>query len=128
MSIPVETLAEATITRERGTQAFEKLSREIEDHRHEANVFLVDISRADLVSQSFLDELVIQIDKYHAPDVKIGFRITTDRDLQRLQRVCSLRRVRCTYQYGDSHALRRTSIRRDRRPRTAPYRGDFFET
>lgn len=128
LSIPVENLAEATITRARGAEAFQKLAKHIEDNDRSGIVFLVDISGAELVSQSFLDELVLRIGKFDSPNVKIGFRIASTRDLDRLERVCSVRRVRCTYQYGDSPILKRTHIRKDRELNTMPFPGDFFQT
>ncbi len=128
LSIPVGTLAEATITRARGAEAFQKLRKHIQNHDRLDTVVLVDISGAELVSQSFLDELVIQIGKFDSPNVSIGFRIASDRDLDRLERVCSVRGVRCTYQYGDSPTLRRTHIRKDRELDTRPFQGEFFET
>lgn len=126
--IPVDELTSATVTRARGAEAFESLMRRLEDIRPRACTVLVDVSHARLLSGSFLDELVARMSK-RVPDIspKIGFLVGSQEEVARLERVCSLRRVECIYQYGANAGLKKTRIRRRSNRQIEEYPGPFFE-
>jgi len=125
--VPIGDLTPVAVTRARGAKAFEALMDVVRQSGQDASVVLVDTSGAKIVSGSFLDELVVRIDQIHETSLpKIGFRVNSGAEEAKLERVCSLRKIKCTYQRWPDSTLKTTQVRRKPQPRVASYPGSFF--
>lgn len=126
--IPVEDLTPATFTRARGTEAFQALVDRIQHIQNDAPTVLVDISNAKMLSASFLDELVLRVTSRTDLRPDIGFRVGSEDEISRLERVCSVRQVACIYQLGPDTRLRRTRILRRPDLKIEDHPGTLFES
>ena len=126
--VPVRDLTPIAVTRARGAEAFETLMRLTSGCENGASTVLIDISDAKIVSSSFLDELVLRIAKRSDPkSPRFGFRVGSDEEAAKLEKVCSLRKVKCLYQRAPGTALRRTRIADSDQLEVSSYPGNFFD-
>ena len=106
--IPISELTSQTATRLRAREAFGNLAGRLRNQPHPVD-FVLDTSQAELVSGSFLDELVLRIAEAHIDaGIRIVFRLSSKADLDKLQKVCTVRNAEYFYQTRDSATVRRT--------------------
>jgi len=119
--VPVLELTEKTTGRVRGKEALDSLKARLASHENECQCLTIDLTVADIVTGSFLDELVLRMRELPS-NVEIAFRIGSEEEGRRLEKICTLRDAVCHYQIGKSGPLRTARRRRasERKPEAYP--------
>ncbi len=127
--IPVSDLAKRATGRARGKEAFETLKVRLAHCAAEEVQVTVDLSSAEMVTGSFLDELVLRIAELPA-GTKIVFRLASESesDVHKLEKVCAIRQAACYYQLGESGPVMPARKRRTSDVKTEAYPAAFFTT
>lgn len=111
ISIDIHNLSPVTITRQRGREAFGKLIALAPGDKHTE----IDLSTAELISTSFLDELLLRLSKQGGWSLdRVVFVLDSDEKLDRLVKICSLRQLPGYYRWVNEVDVKRVS--NDRRP------------
>ena len=98
ITIDVSELTKSTITRERGNEAFENLEKIIKDNS--PDIVTIDLTISDMVSLSFLDGIIVNIQKkLGLRRVKICFIVKNEDILKKLKKVVTLRDFKGYYRY-----------------------------
>ena len=127
--IPITELTRHTVTRARGKEACRNLVSRLRSVRDRPVNVIVDFSSAPAVSGSFIDEMVIRTAEILADrEVRIAFRLSSESDTRKLQKVCAIRGVRCKYQVGESGTLKHTRKATVSPLEAQEYRGALFTT
>lgn len=123
--IPVTQLTEQTVTRSRGTEAYNELVRRLSTVAHRPACVIIDLSVSPMVSGSFMDELVLRISALSS-DLKFVFRLAARQDTAKLRKVCAIRNAACYYQIGESGPVRSTRRHSVAVEKAERYDGAFF--
>lgn len=123
--VSVSELVQQTATRARGKEAYENLKPRMGAVLARPLTVIVDFTGTQSVTASFIDELVLRFAELPA-DVETVFRLSSERDLEKLQRVCAIRAVHCRYQIGESGVMRRTRRMSVPRVEAQEYPGTLF--
>jgi hypothetical protein len=126
--VPIADLVEQTSTRARGKQAYAKLAERLRSSEPCADVVIIDLSEARMVSGSFLDEFVRSIREMPGGNLEVVFRLSNEEDADRLRRICDIHIVACRYQIGSDGPIVETAPRAVSRVETHEFKGAFFTT
>jgi len=126
--VPVTELVEHTSTRARGKEAHARLVARLSSAAPQADVVVVDLSGARMVSGSFMDEFVLNVCAVPGGNTEVIFRVANEEDADRLRRVCAVRSVRCNYQLGERGPIAETPDKLPHRPEAKELKGAFFTT
>jgi len=127
LCVPITELVNRTATRFRAKEAFERLMQLLTPLADMPTDVTVDLSSTVMVTGSFLDEFV-RLAKNLPSCVQLKFRLASDDDAKKLERVCTIRAVACCYQLGASGKLRSVRHRTVSRSKARSYSGVFFAT
>jgi len=104
ITIDVSELTKSTITRERGNEAFENLEKIIKDNS--PDIVTIDLTISDMVSLSFLDGIIVNIQKkLGLRRVKICFIVKNEDILKKLKKVVTLRGFKGYHRYANEVSL-----------------------
>jgi hypothetical protein len=118
-------LVRQTATRACGRAAYESLVKRILCSSERPLDVIVDLSAAEMITGSFLDELVLRTSELPL-DTRIVFRLASENQSGILQQVCAVRNTSCRFQVGESGNLRHTRRRPVPRVEAEEYREAFF--
>ncbi len=105
ITIDVSELTKSTITRERGNEAFENLEKIIKDNS--PDIVTIDLTISDMVSLSFLDGIIVNIQKkLGLRRVKICFIVKNEDILKKLKKVVTLRGFKGYHRYANEDNVR----------------------
>ena len=98
ITINVSELTKSAITRGRGNEAFENLEKIIKDNS--PDIVTIDLTISDMVSLSFLDGIIVNIQKkLELGKVKFCFIVKGEDILKKLKKVVTLRDFKGYYRY-----------------------------
>jgi hypothetical protein len=90
--IPINKLSPSTVTRSRGNEAY----RKVVEYLKTGESLVIDLRGQELISISFLDEVVIKLQSAQLLD-KVAFLFVADDTHQRLAQVAALRKAQIFY-------------------------------
>jgi len=94
--ISIKELSPSTVTRSRGSEAYTELL----DYLKSGEPVEIDLRGQELISMSFLDEMVIKLSSAGLLD-KVTFLVTNETIYQRLAQVAAIRCARIFYKPGE---------------------------
>lgn len=125
--IPIAELVERTSSRIRGKEAFNNLLKKLTSLAERPLDVVLDLSGVESVTASFLDELVLRSSDLPS-GVEMTFRLKSEEDLLKLEKVCAVRGAHCQYQIGESSPVRRTERKFVTTIKAQEFPGAFFTT
>ncbi len=100
ITIDVAKLAKSTITRNRGNEAFGNLESIIKNNP--PDVVTIDLTKSGMVSLSFLDGMIVNMQKkLELRRVKLCFIVKLEDVLKKLRKVVTLRNFKGYYKYAN---------------------------
>lgn len=98
ITIDILELAESTITRGRGNEAFENLEKIMKNIS--SDIVTINLTNSDMMSLSFLDGLIVNIwKKSELGKVKFCFIVKNENILKKLRKTATLRDFKGYYRY-----------------------------
>ena len=129
ITIDVSKLAKSAITRERGNEAFGNLENIIKNSLPDA--VTIDLTKSDMVSLSFLDGMIVNMQKkLELQKVKLCFIVKLEDVLKKLRKVVTLRNFKGYYRYAnedDVKEIEKVEINSNMRPEVVKNKESLME-
>lgn len=100
ITLDVQKFAKSTVTRDRGNEAYAVLEKMLRDNANDT--VMIDLRKAELVSLSFLDSIIVNIKKNESfKNVTFCFMVKNEDVLKKLRKVITMRDFKAYYKFSE---------------------------
>lgn len=100
LTIELQDFAKSTVTRDRGNEAYAALEKMLRENA--SDTVMIDLRKAELVSLSFLDSIIVNIKKNdNLRNVTFCFMVKNEDVLKKLRKVITMRDFKAYYKASE---------------------------